>query len=78
MDISTPRATLTTEAILALLNAAVARAQALDVHAHNAAQRVVRCTLQLIDKILLLQKHSHKGHRSICTACAAAQALPQF
>ena len=45
MDISTPRATLTTEAILALLNAAVARAQALDVRVHiavcdSAARRV--------------------------------------
>ena len=45
MNISTPRATLTTEAILALLNAAVARAQALDVRIHvaicdSAARRV--------------------------------------
>jgi uncharacterized protein GlcG (DUF336 family) len=45
MQISTPRATLTTEAILALLNAAVARAKALDVRIHvavcdSAARRV--------------------------------------
>lgn len=45
MQISAPRATLTTEAILALLNAAVARAEALDVVVHiaicdSAARRI--------------------------------------
>jgi len=36
MSISAPRATLTTDAILRLLNAAVARAEALDVRVHVA------------------------------------------